>query len=139
MTDRVFFSGTRDPSPLLKAKAEELVAALPEGTVVITGGAEGIDSIVDLAAKARGLHSATFLPADIWSETGLGLHFSTRCKLRNSRMAAECTRAIFLPGPKSVGTWDAVAQAKRFGRAFDRYREADGLFPEVVLAESWSP
>lgn len=46
----------------------EFVNALPAGTVVVSGGARGVDSIAEAAAKRRGLETCIY-PAD-WLRWG---------------------------------------------------------------------
>lgn len=53
------------------ADMEQVVAfvnSLPVGTVVVSGGARGVDSIAEAAAKRRGLETCIF-PAD-WTRYG---------------------------------------------------------------------
>lgn len=62
MTDRVAIVGARNASPETLTKVREYVAALPNGTIVISGGAAGVDSAATQEAMARGLQALNTMP-----------------------------------------------------------------------------
>lgn len=62
MTERVAIVGTRDASPETLAKVRALVASLPDGTIVISGGARGVDKVAIEAAHERGLATLEHVP-----------------------------------------------------------------------------
>lgn len=67
--------------PNLEA-VSDFVSALPEGTVIISGGAYGVDSIAAAAARRAGLEVAEFLPD--WNKHGKCAGFVRNCKMVNA-------------------------------------------------------
>lgn len=92
-----------------------LVADLPVGTIVISGGAEGVDTWAVDAAKGRGLPFIVH-PVD-WQ-----LHGRSAGAVRNAAIVADCDRLIALHGidPKtgelSAGTQITVTMARQAGK-----------------------
>lgn len=62
MSERVAIVGARDASPETLAKVRALVASLPDGTIVISGGARGVDKVAIEAAHERGLATLEHVP-----------------------------------------------------------------------------
>lgn len=139
--ERIAIVGSRECSPETEAKVRAYVRALPKGTTVVSGGADGVDSIAEEEASRCGLHVESYRPSD---ENPCGyMHIVTRTPdegsarytlsvrgfgvrgakarrdmliFRNTWIAIQCDRMVaFVAGSKG-GTWDAVAQAKRFKR-----------------------
>lgn len=87
---------------------DEWVAALPGDTVVVSGGAKGVDQRAVEKARARGLAVRVIL-AD-WSrgrEAG---------GIRNQQMVDRCDEAVFFWDGKSPGTADCIRRAKAAGK-----------------------
>jgi hypothetical protein len=94
------FTGSRewaDETPIY-----EDIVSLPDGAVVIHGGALGADMIADHYARANGYHVAEVKA--LWSR-----HGKAAGPLRNDAlMALMPTVAYAYPLPQSRGTWDMV-------------------------------
>jgi predicted Rossmann fold nucleotide-binding protein DprA/Smf involved in DNA uptake len=133
MSDRIAIVGAREASDETLEKVRALVRSLPEGTVVVSGGAEGVDTVARDEALQRGLRVVTYEPRDdgmvhVKHEVPFAewLH-AARYRVpsramrdtiifRNTLIAIECDRMVaFVQGSKG-GTWDALKQAERFKR-----------------------
>lgn len=106
---RILICGSRTWEDALAVR--EVIARLPDGTVVIHGAAPGADSVADQAARDRGLPRKAY-PAD-WKAYG-----DAAGPIRNARMLAEGRPdrviAFRMPG-ESRGTDDMVRQARAAG------------------------
>lgn len=135
MTERVAIVGSREHPNLDLVR--EYVRGLPKGTVVISGGADGVDKaaaevawdreleLIEYTVEPCGLQLSRL--AVIFSrnrgrhdrpawEFHVGEQWRTALLFRNTCIAGDCTRMVaFVDGSKG-GTWDAIAQAKRFKR-----------------------
>jgi hypothetical protein len=117
--ERVAIIGSRPrawPHPdAVRDYVAALVADLPAGTVVVSGGAEGVDTWAVDAAKTRGLPFVVH-PAD-WQA-----HGRSAGAIRNAAIVADCDRLIALHGidPKtgelSAGTNITVTMARQAGK-----------------------
>lgn len=120
MTRRVGIVGVRPPrasAPLsdfdlfheLLADVREFVDALPDDAVVVSGGAEGVDSYaVSYARGARRLVVVEHLPR---AEDGDDRFFA-----RNQRIVDDgLTELAAFVAPWARGTWDTVRRAKAAG------------------------
>lgn len=87
---------------------EAAVAALPPDAVVISGGAPGVDTIAERAARVRGLE-VTILAAN-WK-----LHGRKAGPLRNADIVTRANRVVAFWNGKSRGTLNTVVQAVRAG------------------------
>ena len=111
---RVIICGSRhwtDPAAIAR-----LVATLPSGTVVITGGARGVGPTHQLAQQ-RGLPTEVYSAARATAGRRAG-------PLRNARMLSTSVDAFRGPGT-SPGTDHMVRMAR------------DARVPARVFAESW--
>lgn len=110
---RVLVTGGRDWDD--EALVEWRFRRLPPRSLVVHGGARGLDRIADAVARRLG-HSVERHPAD-WTAHGRAAGI-----IRNAEMVAlgagEC---LAFPGPASRGTWDCVDRAY-----------AAGIFVEVL-------
>lgn len=88
------------------------VRSLPADTIVIHGGAVGVDLVAGNTALAYGLKVQVFRPD--WE--GLGRKAGM---LRNSEMVAECDIGYAFWDGKSRGTADTIRKLKAAGK----YRE----------------
>lgn len=102
--ERVAIIGSRK-FPQLKA-VEAFVDGLPAGTVVISGGAVGVDLTAEIAAKTRGLEVISF-PAQ-W-----GLHGRRAGFIRNQLIVNEADIIVAFWDGKSKGTSHTVSLAKK--------------------------
>lgn len=85
------------------------VGSLPDDTLVVSGGAPGVDTIAEQAARQRGLDVIVF-PAD-WK--GLGRKAGP---IRNGQIVAAADHVVAFWDGASRGTLDTVAQALRAGK-----------------------
>lgn len=84
----------------------QYVAQLPEGTVVLSGGALGVDQAAAAAARARGLEVHEYLPE--YEKFGRQAPL-----LRNTIIAWESDRMVAFWDGRSRGTLDAIRKARR--------------------------
>ncbi len=89
----------------------EHVNSLPEGSTVVSGGAQGVDSVAVQAAKARGLAWKEHLP-DYEKHGGKMAPI-----VRNILIVDDCDEMTAFVAPWSVGTWHAVSVAKEKEKA----------------------
>lgn len=101
------------------------VASLPAGAVVVSGGARGVDSIAEEAARARGLAVQVF-PAD-WD--GLGPKAGP---IRNAKIVKHADRLVAFWNGRSRGTLSGVLLAQRASLPIELYDESG----EVVSLET---
>jgi predicted Rossmann fold nucleotide-binding protein DprA/Smf involved in DNA uptake len=98
----------------------EYVRALPEGSVVVSGGAEGVDRVAVKEAAVLGLSFVEILPnigtSFLIRNVRMDVGSRERLLHRNTLIAIACTRMVAFPDGSAGGTWDAVRQAKRFKR-----------------------
>lgn len=87
----------------------EYVDTLPLDTVVVSGGAVGVDKEAERAARARGLAVQIF-PAD-WPRFG-----KRAGMLRNAEIVAACDSMVAFWDGKSSGTKDSIARARKIGK-----------------------
>jgi len=111
MTPRVAIVGSRDYPGFEAVRA--YVRELPAGTVVITGGARGVDRTAQETALGCGLVTVVVYPAwqrrDGSYDRGAGL-------ARNRVIAELCSRMVAFWDGKSRGTEHAIACARELGR-----------------------
>ena len=105
--ERVAIVGSRDYSEL-KAVAD-YVYALPPDSIVISGGAVGVDSRAEAVAKARGLRVVSFRP-------NYELHGKRAPLVRNEAIAIDCDRMVAFWDGESRGTMHVVGIAQRLGK-----------------------
>lgn len=97
--------GSRDYAPL--SDVDEVVARLPATSVVVSGGARGVDQRAVDAARRRGLCVLVLRPD--WSRgRGAGLE-------RNTALVACADRVIAFWNGRSRGTADTIAKARAAG------------------------
>lgn len=87
---------------------EAYVRALPPGTVVVSGGAEGVDRWAEEAARERGFETLIF-NAD-WE--GLG---RSAGPIRNEQIVAHSDRLVAFWDGRSRGTLNSIALASERG------------------------
>lgn len=94
----------------------DYVQGLPEDTIVVSGGAKGVDRTAEDAACKCGLKTQIYLAA--WDEFGkvAGL-------LRNSDIVRNCDRLVAFHRQNSRGTADSIMKARAAGKSVDVYTE----------------
>jgi SLOG family YspA-like protein len=102
MPERIAIVGSRHfPRPEL---VEAFVASLPAGTIVVSGGAQGVDTAAEEAAQARGLETLIF-HAD-WKR-----HGRKAGQIRNAEIVAHADRIVAFWDGRSQGTLNTIVQA----------------------------
>lgn len=135
MTERIAIVGSRAHPNLELVRA--YVRSLPAETVVISGGAKGVDTAARKAAAEVRLRVDEWLPhggehvaVRMWNEDGEcgreyfehvrggTAYYSRRDMLlyRNTRIAVLCDRMVVFPDGSKGGCWDAAREARRFRR-----------------------
>lgn len=100
-------AGSRDFDPEKLIYVAFLVQDLPLDSIVVTGGARGVDLTAEVAARIRGLKTKIFIPN--WNN-GKGAGFE-----RNSDMMAIADVCYVFWDGKSHGAWDSLTKAVKKG------------------------
>lgn len=98
---RVAIVGSRNYRDLDRVR--RYVASLPKGTIVVSGGARGVDKTAERAAKECGLNVCIFYP-DWEKGRGAGL-------ARNKRIVHNCDRLVAFYDGESRGTGFTIEYA----------------------------
>ncbi len=84
----------------------EYIATLPDESVIVSGGAEGVDKVAALQARQRGLEVVEHLP-------DYKLHAAKMAPLvRNILIVDDSDEITAFPAPWSTGTWHAISVAR---------------------------
>jgi hypothetical protein len=113
---RVAIIGSRRRSD--RDAVEACVAALPTGTIVVSGGATGPDSWAVEAARERGLPVIVYRPR----LAGVTSRFDAteRYYGRNQRIVDSGDRVIAFPSPdRKGGAEDTIRRAQKAGKPVD--------------------
>jgi hypothetical protein len=110
MIKRVAIVGSRNYPD--EAAVRRYVDALPEGTVVITGGARGVDTWAEQSARLRGLEVVVHL-AD-WNKHGRAAGM-----IRNTTIVNDADRGVAFWDGQSRGTMDTVRKMRRAGKPIE--------------------
>jgi hypothetical protein len=114
MTERIAIVGSREELAYARrTEVEKLIDSLPQGTVVITGDAYGVDAWAKHRAWYRGLVCVVCTAP--WKSLG-----KRAGPLRNSEIAQIADRVVAFPNEPEdhmgSGTWDAIRQARAAGK-----------------------
>jgi predicted Rossmann fold nucleotide-binding protein DprA/Smf involved in DNA uptake len=110
----------------------DFVHALPPGTIVVSGGARGVDSWAEDAAIERGLEIVVFR-AD-WDRYG-----NRAGPLRNAEIVAHSDRVIAFWDGKSRGTLNTILMAHSRGLPISVYDAKGAPVPlETAIATAQS-
>lgn len=107
---KVAIVGSRDFKDLDLVR--EYVKALPEGTMVISGGARGVDSVAEETAKSVRLTTLVF-PAN-WKEHGKSAGY-----IRNAFIVNAADRVVAFWDGKSKGTLHSMELARKTERPLE--------------------
>lgn len=136
MSERVAIIGSRTyPDP---GEVSAYVESLPTGTVVVSGGARGVDQTAEKSARARGLTVVSYRPVKlegVWRitcrtslDTGTAWDsllpyafdgFAQAAYFRNGLISEDCTRMEAYWDGVSRGTHNALEHARRLGKPFE--------------------
>lgn len=94
----------------------EYVAQLPTDTVVITGGARGVDLTAEVAARKRGLAVVVHL-AD-WATYG-----KAAGQIRNQTVVDDCDKLVAFWDGTSPGTKGAISAASKASKLDKVFRD----------------
>lgn len=89
-------------------------------TQIISGGANGADTLAYHYARQRGI---TFLCHPPLEEEKTKMGFARSAKRRNLRILAECDLLIAFPSKESKGTYHTIYSAKRMKIPVEIYNE----------------
>lgn len=96
------------------------VRTLPPGTVVVSGGALGVDSVAEKEAERCGLPTEIFrVDTDGVSSRG---QFAIRANARNQQIVDASDRLIAFWDGSSRGTADSIAKARLAGKTVEVIR-----------------
>lgn len=113
MSERVAIVGSRKWN-----RPEEVFAvvrSLPQGTIIISGGASGVDCYAEIEAKLAGL-AVEIIPVEKADWTKFG---RAAGPIRNTEIVKRCDRLIAFWDGKSRGTADAIKKALAAGKPVD--------------------
>lgn len=105
--DKIAVVGSRNWKDLLKIK--NFIDTLDEETVVISGGAIGVDRAAEQLAKMRGLETKIF-PAD-WKKYGRSAGMR-----RNNDIVNEADRIVAFWDGESKGTYHTICLSAKAGK-----------------------
>lgn len=106
-SERVAIVGSRD-YPRLEHVAS-YVNRLPMNAVIVSGGAKGVDTAAEMAAKARRMKTVIY-PAD-WDKHGKAAGF-----IRNQDIVNACDRLVAFSHNSSRGTAHSIQLARQAGK-----------------------
>jgi predicted Rossmann fold nucleotide-binding protein DprA/Smf involved in DNA uptake len=104
---KVAIVGSRDYKDLDDVR--KYVSSLPKGTMVISGGAKGVDTAAAIAARERGLEKKEYLPQ--WHEYGKRAAF-----IRNTMIVKMSDEVVAFWDGKSKGTKMTIDIANKAGK-----------------------
>lgn len=93
---------------------EYFINELPDGVIIVSGGASGVDSHAIEMAKRRGLETIEILPdltgcVEIWQ-------FTQKYYERNQKIVDECNLIVAFLETERGGTWDTCKRARKSGK-----------------------
>lgn len=112
-SERVAIVGSRTYPDL--AAVADYVATLPYGTVVISGGARGVDGVAEQAASRKGLECHVYYPN--WAA-----HGRRAAAIRNREIVDACDRVVAFWDGRSPGTRMTIDMAKSAGKPVEVIR-----------------
>lgn len=104
---RVAIVGSREYAPL--SDVIEYVRSLPEGTVIVTGGARGVDQAAETEARARGLEVVVHEAE--WNKYGRSAGM-----IRNRVVVEDCDKLTAFWDQVSPGTKGVMSMASKAGK-----------------------
>lgn len=94
------------------SKVQQYVNALPKDTIVISGGAPGVDTIAERTAKRLGMQVVIF-PAN-WNKYG-----NSAGVIRNGLIVEACDQMVLFWDKKSKGTENTLDKIRKSGKPFE--------------------
>jgi hypothetical protein len=99
-------------------KVTDYVASLPDAAVVVSGGARGVDTWAERAARARGL-GVEIHPAE-WEKYGKRAGF-----VRNYAIVKDADRVVAFWDGQSKGTAHSIRIAREMGKDVEIISDTD--------------
>jgi len=109
---KIAIVGTRDFPPAKVGLIRQYVYSLPLNTVIVSGGARGVDSFAEHFARERGMGVIIFRPN--WKPDGK--YDPTAGFKRNTLIVAEADEIVAFWDGKSTGTQNTIEQATAAGK-----------------------
>lgn len=113
MGERVAIVGSRKFPDLERVRA--YVRSLPADTVIVSGGASGVDTEAEMEADMRGIAVVVYQP--LYGSDGKRAPL-----IRNQRIVDDCDRLVAFWDGKSTGTQHAVGLARKAGKPVEVIR-----------------
>lgn len=115
---RIAIVGSRSYRSL--ERVAQYVRNLPQETVVVSGGAHGVDATAEYAARCRHMQALIFLPN--WRKYGRSAGM-----LRNQLIVDNADKLVAFWDGKSRGTRNSISLAQIRGIPIEVYSEDGGL------------
>jgi len=96
-----------------------VLAGIPEISLVVSGGAQGADALVEQWAREN--HIPTLIHAPDWARFGRGTGIE-----RNRRIISDCDRCIAFWDGQSKGTRSSIDWCRKLNKPVDVHRYGDG-------------
>jgi len=103
-------------------KVDEYVDSLPEDTIVVSGGARGVDSRAEKRARERGLRVVTYLPE--WDRYGKRAGF-----VRNADIVDRAHKVVAFWDGESKGTYHTIKLAWQAGKPVEIHPDGTDPLP----------
>lgn len=107
---KIAIVGSRDYPSLDDVR--RYVQSLPLVTIIVSGGAIGVDSVAEEVAKARGMEVEIFYPD--WKKHGRSAGF-----IRNEQIVKAADKVVCFWYNKSKGTAHDIKLARRYGKELE--------------------
>ncbi len=114
-----------------------LIAALPPGAVVVSGGAAGVDQAAATFARQAGFEVKEWLPDLSGCKTRSD--YTERYYARNRRIVADSDRVVAFTDLDSGGTWYTIKAAKAAEKPVRIVRSADSPNYKEILSSEPEP
>ncbi len=93
----------------IAADVSAFMLTLPPGTIIVSGGAAGVDNAARLGAVMQGLYIVEHYP-------DYSTHGPRAPLARNTAIVDNATEVHAWPAPWSRGTWDTIRKARAAGK-----------------------
>lgn len=110
---RIGIVGSRDYPDLNQVR--EYVRTLPRGTVVVTGGAKGVDTVAEEEARRRKLKVVVHRAQ--WEK-----HAKSAGIIRNKVLVNDCDEVVAFWDNESAGTKNTISVASKAGKLLRVFR-----------------
>ena len=112
MSERVAIVGSRNFTKLWRVS--RYVTSLPRATVVISGGARGVDQTAEKTAKHLGMTTSIHKPPK--EEAAASREYIRALFARNLKIVMDCDRLVAFWDGESNGTLDTIRKAVLHGK-----------------------